>query len=139
MKVEDINLSGKGKALGVGVDLVEVGRIANMLEQHGERFLEKVYTEEEREYCMGKKHPPIHLAARFAAKEAVSKCFGTGIGSELSWHSVSVINGSNGQPQVRLDDQGSKLLSRKRGESVLISLSHTESMATAFAVLVAEK
>ncbi len=137
MKVEGIDLSGKGRALGVGVDLIEVSRIADMLERHGETFLKRVYTEQEREYCMGMKYPHKHLADRFAAKEAVSKCFGTGIGSELSWQSVSVINGSKGEPQITLDEKGSALLSQKGGESVLISLSHTESMAVAFAVLVA--
>ena len=137
MKLEGIDLSGKGKALGVGIDLVEVGRIAEMLERHGERFLNRVYTEKEREYCMGKKYPHQHLAARFAAKEAVSKCFGTGIGSELSWQSISVINGSDGAPRICFDEKGAKLLSQKGGENILISLTHAESMAAALAVLVA--
>ena len=135
--MEGIDFSGKGRVLGVGVDLIEVSRIKNMLARHEERFLEKVYTEQEREYCMRMKHPYKHLAARFAAKEAVSKCFGTGIGSELSWQSVSVINGFNGEPQICFDEKGSRLLSERGGEAVLISLSHTESMAVAFAVLVA--
>jgi holo-[acyl-carrier protein] synthase len=137
MKVEDINMPREGSVLGVGVDLIEVSRIADMLERHGERFLKRVYTEQELKYCMGMKYPQKHLAARFAAKEAVSKCFGTGIGSELSWKSISVINGANGEPNICFDEKGTKLLSQKGGEAVLISLSHTESMAVAFAVLVA--
>jgi holo-[acyl-carrier protein] synthase len=137
MKVEDINLPEKGRVLGVGVDLVEVSRIADMLERHGERFLKRVYTEEELKHCMRMKYPQKHLAARFAAKEAVSKCFSTGIGSELSWKSISVINGANGEPNICFDEKGSKILSQRGGESVLISLSHTESMAVAFAVVVA--
>ena len=103
--------------LGVGVDLVEVDRIRKSRENHGEHFLEKVFTPEEQEYCLAMSDPDPHFAARFAAKEAVSKAFGTGIGAEIGWLSVSVSRQDSG------------------GEQVLLSLSHLKEMAVAFAVI----
>lgn len=121
--------------LGVGVDLVEVERIRKSRENHGDHFLEKVFTEEEREYCLGMSDPDPHLAARFAAKEAVSKAFGTGIGAEIGWRSVSVARDPNGAPLVKLDDQATAKLNSLGGSKVLISLSHLTNQAAAFAVV----
>jgi holo-[acyl-carrier protein] synthase len=81
-------------------------------------------------------HPYKHYAARFAAKEAVSKCFGTGIGTELGWRSVSVYHGERHQPLVRFDEKGIALLRQVGATHVHLSLSHTETMAMAVAVLV---
>ena len=69
---------------GIGIDVVEVERIEKSIAEFGERFVERVFTQEERAYCESQKRPAIHYAARFAAKEAVAKAFGTGIGKELS-------------------------------------------------------
>jgi len=121
--------------LGVGVDLVEVDRIRKSRENHGDHFLEKVFTEEEREYCLGMSDPDPHLAARFAAKEAVAKAFGTGIGAEIGWRSVSVSRKENGAPVVKLDEQATAQLKTMGGERVLLSLSHLNEMAAAFAVI----
>jgi holo-[acyl-carrier protein] synthase len=107
-----------------------------VLDRQGERFLARVFTEEERAYCSGMKHPHKHYAARFAAKEAVSKCFSTGIGKELGWRSVSVYHGERKQPLVRLDAQGEELLRRVGATHVHLSLSHTETVAMAVAALV---
>lgn len=76
-----IDLPPGGILLGLGCDLIEVERIRGVMERQGERFLNRVFTAEERAYCDGMKHPHKHYAARFAAKEAVSKCFTTGIGA----------------------------------------------------------
>tara|TARA_B100001123_G_C14861375_1_gene848137 strand:- start:129 stop:533 length:405 start_codon:yes stop_codon:yes gene_type:complete len=121
--------------LGVGVDLVEVDRIRKSRENHGDHFLEKVFTEEEREYCLGMSDPDPHFAARFAAKEAVAKAFGTGIGAEIGWRSVSVSRKENGAPVVKLDEQATAQLKTMGGERVLLSLSHLNEMAAAFAVI----
>ena len=121
--------------LGVGVDLVDVERIRKSRENHGDHFLEKVFTEEEREYCLGMSDPDPHLAARFAAKEAVAKAFGTGIGSEVGWRSVSITREASGAPLVKLDDQAAAKLNSLGGSKVLISLSHLANQATAFAVI----
>ncbi|HKB89008.1 MAG TPA: holo-ACP synthase, partial [Opitutaceae bacterium] len=86
----NIQLPPGGILIGLGCDIIEVERIRGVLERQGERFLKRVFTDEEKAYCLSLKHPHKHLAARFAAKEAVSKAFSTGIGAELSWTSVSV-------------------------------------------------
>jgi holo-[acyl-carrier protein] synthase len=80
--------------------------------------------------------PHKHLAARFAAKEAVSKCFTTGIGAELGWRSVSVYHGERNQPLVRLDEKGLALLKDAGATHVLLTLSHTDTVAMAVAALV---
>ncbi len=125
-----------GVLLGIGCDVVEVARVKGILERQGERFLDRVFTGEERAYCMGRPQPHKHLAARFAAKEAVSKCFATGIGASLGWKSVSVYHGENGQPLVRLDGKGADLLRLSGATRVLVSLSHAETVAMAVAALV---
>jgi holo-[acyl-carrier protein] synthase len=125
-----------GILLSLGCDLIEVERIRGVLERQGERFLSRVFTEEERAYCLRLKHPHQHLAARWAAKEAVSKCFTTGIGRDLGWKSVSVFHGSRQEPLVRLDDQAALLLNRLGGTNVLLSLSHTGTAAMAVAAIV---
>jgi holo-[acyl-carrier protein] synthase len=122
--------------LGLGCDVVEVARIRGVCERQGERFLDRVFTDEERAYCLGMKQPHKHLAARFAAKEAVSKCFTTGIGAELGWKSVSIFHGERRQPLVRLDEKGMALLQHAGATHVFVSLSHTETTAMAVAALV---
>ena len=125
-----------GILLGLGSDLTDIERIRGVLERQGDRFLERVFTEEERAYCLGMKHPHKHLAARFAAKEAVSKAFTTGIGAELGWKSISVYHGLRHEPLIRLDAQGEALLKHVGGTQVLLTLSHTETAAMAVAAIV---
>ncbi|MDX2110682.1 MAG: holo-ACP synthase [Verrucomicrobiota bacterium] len=122
--------------IGVGTDIIEVERVKTACERHGERFLKRVFTEGERAYCMQMKNPYPHLAARFAAKEAVSKAFTTGIGEELNWTSIEVIKGSREEPIIHLDDKGQKLLEHVGATGVLITLAHTANYGTAVAVLV---
>jgi holo-[acyl-carrier protein] synthase len=131
-----LDLPPGGILVGLGADVIEVERIRGVLERQGERFLARVFTDEEREYCSKMSHPHKHLAARFAAKEAVSKCFTTGIGAELGWRSVSVYHGPRHQPLVRLDEKGRALLAEAGATHVMLSLSHTETVAMAVAALV---
>ncbi|TVR49435.1 MAG: holo-[acyl-carrier-protein] synthase [Puniceicoccaceae bacterium] len=123
--------------LGLGLDLIEVERIRGVWDRQGDRFLNRIFTREELDYCLGMKHPHKHLAARFAAKEAVSKAFGTGIGGAFGWTSASIYHAPGGRPLVRLDERGADLLRRLGGRSVLLSLSHTEGHAAAVAVITA--
>ncbi len=132
----NIQLPPGGILLGLGCDVIEVERIRGVLDRQGERFLQRVFTEEERDYSFSHKFPHRHLAARFAAKEAVSKAFTTGIGAELGWKSVSIHNGARREPLVRLDEQGRALLASVGGTHVLVSLSHTDTVAMAVAALV---
>ena len=125
-----------GILIGLGTDVIEIARVAGVYERQGERFLHRVFTEEERAYCLGMKHPARHLAARFAAKEAVAKAFSTGIGAEFGWTSASVYHGARSEPLVRLDEQGRALLRHVGGSHVLLSLAHSDTVAIAFAAVV---
>lgn len=129
-------LKNGGSVLGLGIDLTEVERIRAAHERHGERFLQKVYTQAELDYCLPLPDPYPALAARFAAKEAVSKAFGTGIGEQLSLHSASVVKDALGAPHIVLDAQGQALLQAQGGTSVLISLTHTRTLAQAIAAII---
>jgi holo-[acyl-carrier protein] synthase len=131
-----ISLPPGGVLVGLGTDIIEVERIRGVLERQGERFLHRVFTDEERAYCAAMRYPHKHYAARFAAKEAVSKCFSTGIGAELGWRSVSIYHGERHQPLVRLDAQGEALLRQVGATHVHVSLSHTDTVAMAVAALV---
>ncbi len=128
-----------GVLLGLGCDVIDVDRVRRAAERHGDRFLQRVFTDEERAYCIGRAAVYSHLAARFAAKEAVSKCFTTGIGPRLGWKSVSVYHGERHRPLVRLDEQGQALLNEVGAAGVLVSLSHTQTVAMAVAALYAWK
>ena len=125
-----------GILIGLGCDLIETERIGKVLAKHGERFLKRVFTEEEQAYCNSLKYPHKHYAARWAAKEAVSKCFTTGIGEHLHWTSISVYHGSRKEPLVRLDAKGMALLQEVGATHVWLTLSHIDSHALAVAALV---
>jgi holo-[acyl-carrier protein] synthase len=132
----NLSLPPGGRAVGIGADIIEVERVRGVIERQGERFLARVFTDEERAYCAGMKHPHKHYAARFAAKEAVSKCFSTGIGAELGWRSVSIYHGERHQPLVRLDERAEALLRQVGATHVHVTLSHTDTVAMAVAILV---
>jgi len=121
--------------IGTGIDIIEVGRIESSHEKFGERFLKRILRPAEIEYCLSHKRPAPFLAARFAAKEAVSKAFGTGIGAQLSWQDVEVGRKPSGEPFVILHDGGLRLLEQRNARMVHLSLSHTEAYAAAVAVL----
>src|SRR5204863_6232115 len=121
--------------LGVGIDIIEVARVQSSYGQFGERFLKRILCPDEIAYCLSHKVPAPFLAARFAAKEAISKAFGTGIGAELGWQDMEVGRKDSGQPFVILHEAGQKLLQARGARAVLISLSHTQAHATAVAVL----
>ena len=125
-----------GTLIGLGCDIIETERIKNVLAKHGDRFLKRIFTEEEQAYCNSLKYPHKHYAARWAAKEAVSKCFTTGIGEHLDWTSVSVYHGSRKEPLVRLDAKGTALLKEVGATNVWLSLSHIDTHAMAVAALV---
>lgn len=124
-----------GRVLGLGNDLVDVARVAKAIERHGDRFIKRVFTAEEIRYAGSMKSPAKHYAARFAAKEAVSKAFRTGIGKELNWTSIGIVHGPRGEPEVVLDELGQNLLRDFGGDAVWVSLSHTETLAQAVALV----
>jgi holo-[acyl-carrier protein] synthase len=121
--------------LGTGIDIIEVARIASSYEKFGERFLKRLLHDAEITYCLTHKIPAPFIAARFAAKEAISKAFGTGIGAMLGWHDMEILRKETGEPFVILHGKGEKLFESRRAKQLLISLSHTQNYAVATAVL----
>ena len=121
--------------LGIGIDIIEVSRVASSLEKFGDRFLQRILRPDEIKYCFTHKFSAPHVAARFAAKEAISKAFGTGIGSQLGWQDMEIGREESGRPFVMLHDAGTRLLAERGGHIVHVSLSHTQNYASALAVL----
>ncbi len=121
--------------LGLGIDIIEVSRIRAAHERFGERFLQRLLRPAEIAYCLGHKSPAPRLAARFAAKEAIAKAFGTGIGERLGWQDLEIARRESGEPFVILHGGAPELLRDRGGSRILLSLSHTENYATAVAIL----
>jgi holo-[acyl-carrier protein] synthase len=121
--------------LGTGVDIIEVDRIRASHQRFGERFVNRVLRPAETAYCLSHRDAAPFLAARFAAKEAISKAFGTGIGSELGWQDMEVGRKASGEPFVILHDKGQALLEARGGSRVHLTLSHTQHHAVAVAIL----
>lgn len=121
--------------LGCGVDLVEVARLRRVLRRQGRTFLARIFTPEERRYCVAKRLSAEHLAARFAAKEAVAKAFGDRQGLTMRWQDVAVVRAPSGQPQVQLTGPARRLQRRRRVRRIHLSLTHTAHYAVAMAVL----
>ena len=122
------------KIFGIGIDVVEVERIASSIERHGEPFLAKIFTATEREYCESRKNPALHYAARFAAKEAVAKALGTGIGGNAGLHDLEVINDDAGAPKLRLNGAAEAFATTHGITEIQISLTHSRDYAAANAI-----
>lgn len=117
---------------GIGIDVIEINRVRETITRWGDRFLQKIFTENELRYCLARKNPHQHLAARFAAKEAVSKALSTGWSGVFRWQDVEVINDVTGKPEVRfLGHLGEDLHDRR----VHLSLSHADTVVVAVAVV----
>src|SRR5260370_31476938 len=108
--------------LGLGIDIIEVPRIKASYEKFGERFLKRILRPGEISYCLSYKEPAPFLAARFAAKEAVSEAFGTGIGAKLSWQDIEVRRKECGVPYIVLHVGRQKLLEVRASRAVLFLL-----------------
>lgn len=121
--------------LGIGTDIIEVARIRSSYEKFGERFTHRILLASEIEYCLSHKDPAPFIAARFAAKEAVSKAFGTGIGQSLSWLDIEVRRKESGEPFVQLHGKGLDLFAARAAVSLHLTISHTTQHATAVAIL----
>ena len=121
--------------LGIGIDIIEVARIQSSLERFGERFGQRILLPDEMAYCLSHQHPAPFVAARFAAKEAISKAFGTGISAQLSWLDMEIAHKESGEPFVILHGKGKKLFDSRRAKNLHVSISHTEQYAAVVAVL----
>jgi holo-[acyl-carrier protein] synthase len=123
--------------LGIGIDIVEVARIDHSIARHGERFLRRVFTDGEINYCRAHRAPGPNYAARFAAKEALAKAFGTGIGAQLSWRDIEVCRKPTGEPFIKLHGTGAKLAQQRGAVEIFVSLTHTATFAAAQVVITA--
>ncbi len=120
---------------GIGIDLVEVARIRDLLEKHGERFKARTFTDGESAYCDGCADPAMHYAARFAAKEAAAKALGSGFAEGVTWRDIEVEREASGRPVLRLHG-GAAARAEVLGVRVChLSLSHTKEVAQAQVLL----
>jgi holo-[acyl-carrier protein] synthase len=122
--------------LGIGTDIVECLRIGRMIEQHGELFLSRVYTPREIRYCQARRNATEHFAGRWAAKEAILKCLGTGWRKGLCWTDVEVRNDPSGAPKVLMAGTAKERARELRIADILLTISHCRQYATAYAVAV---
>jgi holo-[acyl-carrier protein] synthase len=117
--------------VGTGIDLVEVPRIARSIERFGERFLHRVFTDEEIAYCRSKANFAESFAARFAAKEAGAKALGTGIQHGVTWKELEVQRLPGQRPTLHLTGRARAIAGQLRVARVSLSLTHTDSLAMA--------
>ena len=122
--------------IGVGIDTIEVSRIKDSMERHGEHFLNKIFTPNERTYCDDKSDSAPFYATRFAAKEAMAKAFRTGIGKDFGWLDSEIIHGMEGEPFIKLSQSGQAMLNQIGASKVLVSLTHLSTVASAVVILV---
>ncbi len=122
--------------LAIGTDIVEVNRVKSAIEKSKEKFLRRIFTDNELTYSFKKNFPDMHLAARFAAKEAVFKAFGDGVVKGADWKDIEIQNDKNGKPVVILSGGVERLRLKRKIKEVIISLSHTRNYATATAILI---
>jgi holo-[acyl-carrier protein] synthase len=125
--------------VGIGTDIIECLRIAQMIQRHGELFLTRVYTPHEIEYCSARKASTQHYAGRFAAKEAVLKALGTGWTRGIHWRDIEVRNELGGRPRILLGGGARELCEKVGIAEMLISISHCRTHATAYALALGRK
>ena len=120
--------------VGLGTDIVEISRIGQMIERHGELFLQRVYTEGEIRYCQQRREAMQHYAGRWAAKEAVMKTLGTGFTKGVGFQDIEVVSRKSGQPVIQLSGGAREFAAQRGIDDVLITISHCRTYATATAI-----
>lgn len=114
--------------------MTEIARITTAIERYGDRFVHRVFTDEEIAYCRGKRDAASSFAARFAAKEAAMKALGTGHSRGVFWRGIEVIR-HGGPPRLRLHDGAARLFESMGGTSSLLTLTHSQELAIAHVLL----
>ena len=122
------------RIIGHGIDIVETARIARMIEEHGQRFLDRCFTTAEQEYADNRARQVEHLAGRFAAKEAILKALATGWRDGIAWTDAEVAKEPSGRPTVQLHGKCAEVAAQLGITDWSISISHIESHATASAI-----
>lgn len=124
--------------IGIGIDIVEVARVAEVIGRHGDRFLTRVFTPREVAYCLSRKRKEEHFAARWAAKEAALKALRAPFEGTVTWRDIEVVTGEMGEPQLKLRG-GAAQMARKRGIRRLhLTISHVRALAVACVVAEAD-
>ncbi|MFA5422278.1 MAG: holo-ACP synthase [Phycisphaerae bacterium] len=121
-----------------GIDLVDFPRIEQMVERHGQRFMDRVYTEAEQNYANANKNKMEKLAGRFAAKEAILKLLGTGWRGKIAWTDIEIINNEMGQPLVNISGQVKEIADKMGISEISVSITHTANFAIASAAAICE-
>jgi holo-[acyl-carrier protein] synthase len=121
--------------IGTGVDLVEIARFRGVMERLKERFILRVFTPDEQQYCKGHRDPVPHFAARFAAKEALFKALGTGWAKGITWLDVEVVRERPDAPIIRLYGEALRLSAARGVQRVHLSLSHSDQWAVAMVIM----
>ena len=127
------------KIVAHGIDLVDCPRIEQMIDRHGERFINRVFTEAEQVYANSNRNNVEKLAGRFAAKEAILKLMGTGWRGKIAWTDIEVKNDDTGRPEVTLAGEVKKIAEKLGIEHISISITHTANFAIASAVALADE
>jgi holo-[acyl-carrier protein] synthase len=121
--------------IGLGFDTTDIPRIADVFRQYGDRFLRRVFTDEEIAYCMRRRDPAPHLAGRFAAKEATMKALGTGHSRGVLWKDIEVVRAPGGPPQLRLQGGAARRAAEMNVCKSLLTITHSQSLAMAQVLL----
>lgn len=121
--------------VGTGIDIVEVARVAALIERFGERFLRRIFTAAEVRYCQDKKNSVERFAARFAAKEAALKALGTGLRLGITWHDVEIRHEPGGRPIIVFSGKAAVLARKAGAASSSVSITHTTETALAQVIL----
>ena len=122
------------QVIGIGTDITECLRIAQMIERHGELFINRVFTQHEIQYCQSRMHATQHFAGRWSAKEALLKVLGTGWRCGISWRDIEILGDGNSPPQVVFHGEASKVADGLGIQRVMLTISHCRSHATAYAL-----
>ena len=120
----------------IGIDIVEIKRLEKTSKKWGRAFLKKVYTDRELDYSMKKRFPYQHLAARFAAKEAIFKALGEVEKNFVGWKNIEILNDATGKPSVYWHAQAEKTRKKRHIKGAVVSLSHSDHYAVASAMLI---
>ncbi len=120
---------------GIGVDIVKIERIKTAVDRWGERFMDRVFTEDEKRYSLGKYDPYPHLAARFAYKEALVKALGTGFMMGIKWKDIEMLRNGRGKPEAKLHGTVKELADNRNIKDIMVSISHDTDYAIAYVTL----
>lgn len=123
--------------VGLGFDVTDIPRVAQIYERYGDHFLRRVFTEQEIAYCTRRRNPVPHLAGRFASKEAAMKALGTGHSRGVLWKDVEVLR-SSGPPSIRFHGEAARIAERMHARRSLLTITHSETLAMAQVLLLSE-